>query len=208
MKQSVLVVGTIVIFVAGALTGRWYESHRPLPPPPALFMGEFGGHHYGEGRPPLPQVSRADMLTEVERVRPQFEAFQKRMDDIEDQFEHSLDEILTPEQRALNAERIKQRAKFRSENGNEENLMRLARLPNMALLHIVTLQLGYDSLNQKLKFDASQHDRVFELLRVRRDHFLAFIDGTPPPSLRLLHLAPYTQGLAPPAPGPQAGSQP
>ncbi len=208
MKQLALVVGTAVVFAAGALTGRWYESNRPLPPPPALFMGEFGGHHYGPGRTPSPPVSRADIIAEVERVRPQFEAFQKRMDEIEDQFEHSLNEILTPDQRELNAARIKKRAQFRSGTDNEENLMRLARLPNMALFRIVTLQLGYDSLNRDLKFDASQHDRVFELLRVRRDHFLAFIDSTPPPSLRLIPLAPYAQRLAPPPPGPKAGSQP
>jgi hypothetical protein len=214
MKQPVVAACTVLVFFAGAIAGRMYEFHRPLPAPPGAFMGEFGGHRYnGQGFAPRTALSRADFVAEVERLKPQFEDFRRHMDEIEDEFERSLDPVLTPVQRAANAERLKRRAQDRAAEASrphDENLMRLARAPNMALLRTVTLQMGYDYLNRDLKFEPEQKPAVIELLKVRRDHFLAFIDSSPLPSLQLLPLAPYAQRLAPAAApeAPKPGGQP
>ena len=208
-----IVIVTAAAFAVGALAGRWYESRRPLPPPPGSFMGEFGPRRSAGGRPPAPPISRADFVAEVERVRPQIEAFRKGLEDIEEQFQRDLDGILTPQQRTLNVERLKRRAEARSaadaRRKGEEGLMHLAQVPNMVLLRMVTLQMGYEYLDRDLNFDAAQKEKVFDLLRARRGRMLAFIDGHPPPSVRLMYLAPYAQRLAPPGPpGPPAPPQP
>jgi hypothetical protein len=78
--------------------------------------------------------------------------------------------------------------------------MHLAQVPNMILLRMVTLQMGYEYLDRELNFEPAQKDKVFLLLRQRRERMLAFIDSHPPPSVRLMLLAPYAQQLAPPPP--------
>jgi hypothetical protein len=200
MKLPLVAAGTVLVFVAGAIAGRMYEFHRPLPAPPGAFLGEVGGHRYaGQGFAARTELSRADFVAEVERLKPQFEDFRRHMDMIEDEFQRSLEPILTPAQRAANAERLKRRAQARAAaegRPREEGLIHLAQGPNMALLRTVTLQMGYDYLNRDLKFEPEQKPRVMELLRIRRDHFLAFIDSSPLPSLQLLPLAPYAQRLA------------
>jgi hypothetical protein len=200
MKQLALVaVGTVLVFVAGVFTGRWYELRRPLPPPPGRLMGEFGGHAGGW---PAQPFSRGDFKVEVEKLRAQIETYRKSVDLIEDQFERELDPILTPAQRMLRAEHLKRRAEFRtamaSRKLTDDQFVRLGQWPNMELVRVVVLQLGYDDLNRELKLQDDQRDKVKELLLRRRERFLALTDSTPPPSLALMRLVPYAQRMAPP----------
>jgi hypothetical protein len=205
------VLVAVLAFTAGAFSGRWYEARRPLPPPPGPWMGEFGGSRPGPSRAVSSPISRADFIAEAERLRPQIVAFRKHLDEIEDEFERDLGIILTPEQRVLNAERLRRRAEARTaadgRRPDEERLMHLAQVPNMVLLRYVTLQMGYEYLNRDLKFNAAQRDKVFDLLRIRRSRVLEFVDKNPPPSVRLMLLAPYAQRLAPP-PAAQDGPGP
>lgn len=210
MKQLVLVaVATVLVFGVGALTGRWYESRRPLPPPPGRLMGEFGGHRGGWPSQPM---SRAEFKAEVEKLRAEIEVYRKSVDQIEDQFERELDPILTPAQRVLRAEHLKRRAEFRTEMSSrkltDDQFVRLGQWPNMELVRVVVLQLGFDDLNRELKITDDQRDRVNDILKRRRERFITLTDSTPPPSLALMRLVPYAQHMGPPPPpGPAPDSK-
>jgi hypothetical protein len=54
-----------------------------------------------------------------------------------------------------------------------------------------------DSLIKDLKLTDAQQLKTRELLRDRREKFLAIVDSTPPPSIMLSRLAPAAQRLAP-----------
>jgi len=200
---------TALVFAAGYEAGRWRELNRPLPPPPGPLMAEFSEHRYGPQRPPPTQINRADFMAEVARLNPQIEQFRKQMDGIYDQFERELDPLLTPEQRLLHAPRLKRRAEFRSANEkwplNDEQLLRIMQWANAGMFRVITLQMGLGDLDREVKLEPSQREPVLALLRLRRDRFLALIDRTPPPSLALIHLAPYAQRLA--APGAESGGK-
>jgi hypothetical protein len=199
MKQRILVaVITALVFGAGLISGVSYERHRPLPPPPGPLMTEFSkGRGPPGGRAMPPSFSRAELFARVEQVRPQIEAYQKRVDAIEAEFEKELSPILTADQRAENERRLKRRAEFRGANESkpltDEQLIRVMAWPSWSLFRVVSLQVGYDVLNSELKLDDAQAPKVRALLRERRDKYLELMDSMAPPSLELMHLAPYVQ---------------
>jgi hypothetical protein len=55
--------------------------------------------------------------------------------------------------------------------------------------------MKHDSLVKELKLDAEQQTKARELLKQRREKFLAIVDSTPPPSILLSRLAPAVQRL-------------
>jgi hypothetical protein len=82
----------------------------------------------------------------------------------------------------------------------------LLQRPLWGVFNKIALQMKVDDLNKELKLDAAQQDKVRELLRHRREEFLALVDSVPPPSLLYLSLAPAEQRLG--APKPDAGAAP
>ena len=43
MRDKVLaVLVSLAVFAMGFVAGLWAERHRPFPPPPGPFLGEFG----------------------------------------------------------------------------------------------------------------------------------------------------------------------
>jgi transcription initiation factor TFIIIB Brf1 subunit/transcription initiation factor TFIIB len=68
------------------------------------------------------------------------------------------------------------------------------------VLWMVAPTMKHDSLVKELKLDAEQQTKARELLKQRREKFLAIVDSTPPPSILLSRLAPAVQRLATPQP--------
>lgn len=101
---------TLAVFGAGFGSGVWAERHRPIPRPPGAFMGEFGAKQGGAARV-APPINRAQLLEQIDRLRPEMDSFRQRVMDIYAQFDRDMDTVLTPEQRA-DYER-----KFRSKRG-------------------------------------------------------------------------------------------
>ena len=69
---------TLAVFAAGFGAGIWAERHRPLPPPPGAFMGEFGARP-GRGPCAGTPVNRAQLSEQIEKLRPEMESFRARM---------------------------------------------------------------------------------------------------------------------------------
>jgi tetratricopeptide (TPR) repeat protein len=89
MKRRLVIAGlTASVFTLGYTTGRWVESTRPVPPPPAPLMAEFSAKRTpAPARPPL---NRAQLAAEIDRLRPQIESYRKRIEALEAAFDRAL----------------------------------------------------------------------------------------------------------------------
>lgn len=212
MRQFLAIAGlSVLVFAAGYGVRIWVDDHRPLPPPPAPFMGEFA-----VPRPPPPAqkpFNRAELAAKIEAVRPQMEAYRTRIAAIDAEFERNLASVLTPEQRTRHAENLARRANKAPKPEDtqpltDEQITGLLQKPLMTMFRNITLQMKADDLNKELKLDSGQQDRVMEFLRRRREEFIALVDSVPPPSLTLMSLAPAAQRLGAPKADPAAAPKP
>jgi len=188
MRQFLAIgVLSILVFAAGYGVRIWVDDHSPLPVPPKPF-------------------NRAELAAQIERYRAQMDIYRTRIAEIDAEFEHNLVGVFTPEQNAHHAARL-QRAAARAAHPVEPDdsqvltdaeITGLLQLPLRGVFNKIALQLKVDDLNKELKLDAAQQDKVRELLRHRREEFLALVDSVPPPSLLYMSLAPAAQRLGAP----------
>jgi len=206
MRERVLAaLLTAVVFAIGFGAGMWAERHRPFPPPPGVFMGEFGARR-GWAAHTAPPVNRAQLMEQIDAIRPQMEAFRTRVAEIYAEFDRDIATVLSPEQRAEYEHR------FRSQRGllgpsespssdkplSDEQIEQLLQRPFRTLAFFVVLPMTLDRMTTELKLDEAQRGRVNDLLHVRREKFIGLVDNSPPLSLMLSRLAPIAQRLAEP----------
>ncbi len=200
---------TLAVFAAGFGAGMWAERHRPFPPPPGAFMGEFGARR-GQGGHLTPPVNRAQLIEQIDAIRPQMEAFRARVSEIYGQFDRDIESILTPDQKVVYEKR------FRSQRTlgpppemaedtkplSDEQIDQLLQRPFRTLAYFVVVPMTLDRMSTELKLDDAQRDKVRDFLRVRREKFIELVDGAPPLSLELSRLAPLAQRLNEPDKAP------
>jgi hypothetical protein len=113
-EQFHIVLITAGLFVAGLLMGIWTQKTKPIPPPPAPVLGEFGAFQqpmvatdengpavggFAIGRfSPGHSAAIVTMNRDIAEMEPKIREFQSAMDAIEEEFRGKLDELLTPEQ--------------------------------------------------------------------------------------------------------------
>lgn len=179
---------TLVVFLVGLGAGIWTQHLRPLPPPPALPLGEFGAFHGAPSpagdplRFPLSPEKAAELQAIGERLRPQIKAFEEKLSALEGEFRAQFEAILTPEQKKLFANRPPLPS-FGPPGGGGQPGPMLDALGGLAFFTIITPALNY--LNKELNLTVDQQARLKELLGARRQAFLNLVDSTPPPSLEL-----------------------
>lgn len=224
MKQRLLIaLFTALVFGAGFAARMWTEGDAAVPPPPAAIGSEFvrgaappaGDGKAGQKPPASPArndhdqaVNRAKLVSDIEKLRPQIDAYRTRLDEMDAEFERGLVALLTPEQCERYTARQKRNADGRAKRDareaadpsplSDEQIRHLQEMPLWNALYSVAISWRYDRLNKDMKFDDAQQEKVRELMRVRRDKFLALVDSTPPPSITLSQLATQTQKLAAP----------
>ena len=210
MKQFLLVVFMTVVGFAAGFGGRvWQEHHRPVPPPPLPILGEFGGARVSSNG----HFNRAELVAEIEKIKPQIDAFTQRMNAIEGDFHTKLQAVLTDEQKAAVAERQKKREAEHSAHASrpspdsgkplsDERIGQLVQKPFYGMVSVVIIPLRLEELSRELKLSKEQKMKVTELLKARREQFLTLLDSVPPPSLSLSRLAPEVQRLSQPNPKP------
>jgi Spy/CpxP family protein refolding chaperone len=172
------------------------------------YMAEFGGNRGAAGglmgHPP---IDRAQLLAEIDRIGPQIKIYKARIEDIDSEFEHDLQGILNPEQRTARAESLKRRQERFSQMSQgqshrpftDEEIWRLQQ-PSQRIFRMVVLTRELDEMSRELKLDDDQRARLLDLLRQRREKFLALVDSVPSPSVTLVHLASQIQRLEEPKP--------
>lgn len=149
--------------------------------------------------------NRAQLVAEIERLRPQIDSYRQRLDQIDAEFDGQLAAILTPEQRTHYATGQKRRAQRMAKGLAEvaagvtpltdDEIDQLRQRSLSGVLWMVAPTMKHDSLVKELKLDAEQQTKARELLKQRREKFLAIVDSTPPPSILLSRLAPAVQRL-------------
>lgn len=205
MKQFLLVVFMTMVGFAAGFGGRvWQEHHRPVPAPPLPILGEFGGARVSSNG----HINRAELISEIERLKPQIDAFSKRMSAIEAEFHANLQTVLTDEQKAAAVARQK---KWDADHPphppsnpmrplSDERIGQLVQKPFYGMVSAVVIPLRLEGLTREYALTEEQRTKVTALLKVRRDEFLTLLDSVPPPSLSLSRLAPEVQRLSQPQP--------
>lgn len=206
MKQSALVaLLTLLGFAAGFGARVWTEGAPAMPGPPGM-GGEFTSKSAApEVKKPL---NRAELIAEIERLRPQIEAYGARIAELDADFDRNFDGLLDPAQREQRAATLKKRAekaaKDEAKAGADSSLLsddqidRLTHRPLYNVLRLIAVKPKVESLATEYKLDAVQQARLSEVLTTRRDKFLALLDSTTAPTIRLSALAPVVQKLADP----------
>jgi hypothetical protein len=201
---------TIVMFAAGYGARIWNERSRcPVPPPPPL-LGEISTSSSAAKikttspeRPP----NAAKIAAEIERLRPAIEAFRKGIEEMDADMDRQLIALLKPEQMDLWDKMLKRRIEYtqKEEAGivgdsllTSEQIAGMQQRPLYKLLAVVVVPQRLEWLANDLNFDEDQKKKGWEILQQRREKFLALIDSSPPPSLRLSRLAPLAQRLGEP----------
>jgi len=200
---------TLAVFAVGFGAGMWGERHRPLPPPPAAFMGEFGAKRGLREHRTTP-VNRAELTEEINAIRPQMEAFRARMAEIYGEFDRDIESVLTPDQKGVYEKKFRSLRTFGpppeiaagEKPLSDEQIDALLQRPFRTLAYCVVVPMTLDRLATELKLEDAQRAKVRDFLRVRREKFIELVDGAPPLSLELSRLAPIAQRLGEPAGAP------
>jgi Spy/CpxP family protein refolding chaperone len=167
-------------------------------------MGELGARRGAHVAPP---ANRAQLIEQIEAIRPQMEAFKAKLTEIYAQFDHDMDSVLTDEQKAAYETHFKQGRSFapppdvaaNDKPLSDEQIERLMQRPFRTLAFFVVVPMTLDRMTTDLKLDDAQREKVRDFLRVRREKFIELADSSPPLSLMLSRLAPVVQRLREPA---------
>jgi hypothetical protein len=213
MKQRLLIaLLTMLVFGAGFAARMWTEGEVAVPPAPTL-GSEFV-------RPPAtaaekkaaarPGYDRAKLIAEIEALRPQIDAYRARVDAIDAEYEQGFAGLLTADQRKIydvkQAEWQKKKADRESRAAagppppplTDEDIARLRQRPFESAFYKISFSGRLDQVTKDYSLDAKQQQAVRDLLLSRRDKFLALIDSTPPPTIRLTALVSSVQRLTEP----------
>ncbi len=218
MKQRVLVAFlTVLIFAAGFGARVWTEREQPVPPPPVVGR-EFTDAQSGEKKAPpaaAKPYNRAELAAEIEKLHPQVETYRVRVDAIDNEYEQAFVKILNPEQKKIYDKKVADMAKHRADREakeaanppgllSDEEIAKLRQRPFESVFWKVCISAKLEQMTHDFKLDADQQARERELLIARRDQFLALLDSTQVPTIRITSLAPVVQRLGEPAKSPAA----
>ncbi|MEY4941545.1 MAG: hypothetical protein RIQ93_3280 [Verrucomicrobiota bacterium] len=210
IQRLMMALLAVIAFAAGYGVRSWTGQTRALPSAPAPgieFVRAPAGPSAGAAKNPPPRPGspdRAKLIADIEKVRPQIEAYHKRLDEIAAEFDHELLKILTPSQRILFEARQKRSAEWRANRDAEtsgagplsdQQIEQLRQQPLWNALYSVAINWRLERMVNDYKLDAPQQPEVLRLLQARREKFLALVDTTPPPSITLSNLASRTQQL-------------
>lgn len=217
MTQRLLIVlFSALIFGAGFAARMWTERDAAVPPVPAAIGSEFSrsvttspeakSAKKASPRGGEQSVDRAKLVKEIDRYSKEITTYRAHLDEIDAAFDRDLAALMTKEQRERYAARQKRDADRRAKGEaafaadtaplSDEQIFRLQQRPLYSMLGAVSLTMRFDSLTKDLKLDEAQQAKLRDLLRVRREKFIALVDTTPPPSILLSRLAPVAQKLA------------
>ncbi len=207
MTQRVFVsILTVVVFLAGYGARVWIEPRQSVPPAPTALAQEYAHPaKSGGGKKSEQQLDRAKLVAEIQKLRPQIEAYTAQVEEINAEFDREFVLLLNHEQRekfAANkkkwadrdAKRLADRAPL-----SDEDILRAKERPLTWIYWQVTVTPMLELLTKDYKLDAAQQTNARALLALRRNKFIALVDSTPHPNIRLSRLAPLIERVAAPA---------
>ncbi len=206
MTQRVFVaILTVVIFLAGYGARVWTEPRQTVPPAPAALAQEYArGPSPATDKKTDRQVDRAKLVAEIQKVRPQIEAFSAQVDEINAEFDRGFAQLLTTEQREKffankkkwaerDAKKISERAPL-----SDEEIQKAKDRPLTSIYWQITVTPMLENLTKDYNLDATQQANARALLALRRNKFMALFDSTAHPSIRMSRLVPLIERVAAP----------
>lgn len=203
MTQRLLVaLLTVMVFLAGYGARVWTEPRQSVPAAPAALAQEFARPANSTAK--KKETDRTKLVAEIEKLRPQIDAYQVQVSEIYAEFDREFAKILTSEQRAkldLNQKKqaehdAKKRAKYETDRSiplTEEEIMRARERPMSDVYRMTTVTPRLEWLTKEYGLDPAQQAGARALLTLRRTKFIALLDATPPPSFTLSRLAPLIE---------------
>jgi hypothetical protein len=209
MSQRVFVtLLTVGVFAAGYGARLFTEPSQPVPPAPPALAREFAAPEPAASERRQRQLDRARLVGEIQKLRPQIEAYTTQVQEIDAEFDRGFAALLNPSQREKLAaaqrrlaERDAKRAAKREPLSDEEIFREQDRSMTWVYWK-VTVTPRLEMLTREYGLDAAQQSETRALLTLRRSKFMALFDSTPHLSIRLSGLAPLIERVAPPATGP------
>lgn len=205
MTQRVFVaILTVMVFLAGYGVRMLGERGEPVPPPPAALARELSTAPRTPGDKSKPEMDRAKIVAEIQKLRPQIEAYTAQVQEVYADFDRDFPLLLTPAQREkflVNQKRRAEGAAKRLANRallSDEELQRERDRPLTDIYRMVTVTPSLDWMTKEYALDSNQQAGVRQLLALRRNKFVALFDATPHPSIRFSRLASMIERVTPP----------
>lgn len=207
MTQRVFVaLLTVAVFLAGYGARGFADRGRPVPPPPATLTQEYARPVTAPADAKNTQkLDRAKLLAEIEKLRPQIVAFTAQVAEIDAEFDREFNALLSVEQRekriANHKKWAERDAKRQAETTllSDEDINRERDRPLTDIYRQVTVTPRLEGMTKEYKLDAGQQAKLRALLALRRNQFIALLDSTAHPTIRLSRLAPLVQRVVEPA---------
>jgi len=191
------ILTTLIGFIVGIAAGVWVTRTPPIPAPPAAVLGEVTGAPLGSGAGSAAPAGATiadtpDNQAALQQIRDEMDDFRKKVDAIKSTLRAELDPILTDEQRALVKSWPERSAPLPATG---QPLPAEPKARNFyegfdSTITIIMVPYSLERLDARLHFTPAQKAAVRQLLIERRAKFLDLVDTTPPPSFKLIKLAP------------------
>lgn len=205
MTQRIFVaLLTVVVFLAGYAARVWTEPRASIPPAPAALAKEYGRGDAPGADKKNSQLDRAKLIAEIQKLRPQIEAYSAQVDEINAEFDREFAQILNPTQREKHAANQKKRAERDAKRLadrsplSDEEIQRTKDRPLTSIYWNVVVTPILEQITKEYSLDAGQQASLRALLALRRNKFIALLDATPHPSIRLSRLVPLIERMSPP----------
>lgn len=197
---------TVAVFLAGYAARVLTEPRQPVPPAPAALAKEMERPAAGGSkRRTVAQLDREKLVAEIQKLRPQIEAYSSQVAEIEAEFDREVVKLLEPKQREKfeanrrrNAERDAKKVADRSPL-SENDLEIAQERPLTSIYWMVTVTPRLSLMAKEYSLDEPQQAAVRALLVLRRSKYIALFDATPHPGIRLSSLAPLIERVTGPA---------
>lgn len=204
MKKALLtILATACIFSAGVFAGIWIQRTQPVPAPPTGLLGEIREVPLSGtvASAKIPNENLPQLKAEIERMKPDIEAFKQKLEPIKNEFRDQLDALLTPDQiekrKAMSERGVLPSSSVSSDDAKNTHAHR-SRDGLDSVFPIVIVPITLERLTAELELTPDQRTAVQALLMKRRAKFLELVDTSPPPSLKLSRIAPLVPQIAKP----------
>jgi len=193
------ILTTLIGFAVGILAGVWMTRTPPIPAPPAGILDEVRDAPLGSTTAAT-SADTADNQAAYQKIRAEMDDFRKKVDAIKSTLRDEMDPLLTSEQRAL-VKTWPERPPAVPTPAPAATATAAQTLPAApkarnfyegfdATITIIMVPYSLERLDSRLHFTPEQKTAVRQLLLERRAKFLDLVDTTPPPSFKLIKLAP------------------
>jgi hypothetical protein len=206
MTQRVFVaILTVAVFLAGYGARGLTEREQPVLPPPATLTQEYPKPaSTPTGTKSAQKLDRAKLMAEIEKLRPKIVAYTAQVAEIDAEFDREFTALLTPEQRAKFVSDQKKWAESDAKKKanpallSDEDINRERDRPLTDIYRQVTVTPRLEWMTKQYTLEEAQQTKTRALLSLRRNKFIALLDSTEHPTLRLSRLAPLVQRVVAP----------